>query len=309
MFIAFIGLILFVLSFVVASAVPAGPKKAGATGLAWGLRVIGILIIAAGFFGSTVRQVPTGHVGILTRFGALQGVLREGIHVVVPGVNDVVMMETRTQMEQSDATAASRDLQIINTKLALNFRIDPDKAGDLYRNVGTQYKARIIDPAVQESLKVVTTKYTAEDLIRQRAQVKNEVEIEITKRLRAYNILVDPSGLSIVNFDFSPEFNKAIEAKQVAQQEAEKQKWVLQRAELQRQTEIALAQGKSQAAKLNADALRVQGGSLVIAREWIERWDGKLPTMMGGNNSMMVDLNSLLRTGSAAAGGGNSAAR
>jgi len=302
MFIAFIGLIVFALSFVIASATPPGGNKAGVTASAWGLRVIGILVIVAGFSGSAVVQIPTGSVGILLRFGAIQGVLREGIHVIIPSVNEVVLLETRTQMEESDATAASRDLQIINTKLALNYRIDQDKAGDLYRNVGTQYKQRIIDPAVQESLKVVTTKYTAEDLIRQRAQVKSEVEAEITKRLKAYNIFVDPAGLSIVNFDFSPEFNKAIEAKQVAQQEAEKQKWVLQRAELQRATEVALAMGKSQAAKLNADALRVQGGELVIAREWIDKWDGKLPTMAGGNSSFMVDLNSLISKGQASTG-------
>lgn len=294
MFIAFIGLVLFVLSFAVTASTPPGADRAKLAGAAWGLRVIGLLVMVGGSFGTSVVQVPSGNVGILLRFGAVQGVLREGIHVIVPGVNSVVTMETRTQKEESEATAASRDLQVINTKLALNFRIDPDKAADLYRNLGTQYKARIIDPAVQESLKVVTSKYTAEDLIRQRARVKNEVEEEITKRLQAYNILVDPQGLSIVNFDFSPEFNKAIEAKQVAQQEAEKQKWVLQRAELQRQTDVALAQGQSQAARLNAEALRVQGGALVVAREWIEKWDGKLPTMASGD-SVIVDVNGLLR--------------
>ena len=102
-----------------------------------------------------------------------------------------------------------------------------------------------------------------------------------------------------MNFDFSPEFNKAIEQKQVAQQEAEKQKYVLQQAELQKQTAIAKAQGTAEAAKLNAESLKVQGAGLVIAREWIEKWDGKLPSVYGatGSGGMIFDLGSLMREG------------
>jgi len=120
-------------------------------------------------------------------------------------------------------------------------------------------------------------------------------ETEIIRRLGSYNIIVDPSGLSIVNFDFSPEFNKAIEAKQVAQQEAEKQKYVLQQAELQKQTEVARAKGTAEAAKLNAEALKVNGGGLVIAREWIEKWDGKLPSVASGGSQFMIDLSSIMK--------------
>jgi len=254
-------------------------------------------MIVGGALWSGVTQVPAGYRGVLLRFGAVQGVLSEGIHVIIPGVNTVELIETRTQKEDSEATAASRDLQIITTRLALNFRVDPARVGNLYKMVGPSYNERIIDPALQESLKVVTTKYTAEDLIRQRAQVKAEVEAEITKRLRAYDIIVDPSGLSITNFDFSPEFNKAIEAKQVAQQESEKQKWVLQQAELKKQTEVAIAEGKAQAAKLNAESLKANGGALVIAREWIERWDGKLPNVSAGGSggNFMIDISTLMK--------------
>jgi regulator of protease activity HflC (stomatin/prohibitin superfamily) len=120
--------------------------------------------------------------------------------------------------------------------------------------------------------------------------------MDITKRLKAYDIIVEPSGLSITNFDFSPEFNRAIEQKQVAQQEAEKQKYILQQAELQKQTEVARAEGTAQAAKLNAEALKVQGAGLVIAREWIEKWDGKLPNVYGGTGGGMIfDLSTLMK--------------
>jgi len=296
-----VGVLLFLLSFVLsatAKQMPDGGKMAGGI---IGSRLIGIFAIVGGVIWASAIIVPAGHRGVLLRFGAVSGQRGEGFNVVVPGMETIVPIEVRTQKEESVATAASKDLQAVTTRLALNFRPDAEAVETLFKEVGTDYKSRIIDPAVQESVKQVTSQYTAEELIRRRPQVKNEVESEITRRLRAYNIIVEPSGLSITDFSFSEEFNKAIEAKQVAQQSAEKQKYVLQQAELQKQTEIATAQGRSEAAKLNAAALQVQGGSLVIAREWIEKWDGKLPSVSagGGQNGggFILDLNTLMQQG------------
>ena len=292
--ILFLGVILLISSFVVAGMKSQLPNPGKVQVLAFALRGLAIVVLIGGAFSGGFVQVPSGYRAVLLRFGAVKGVLNEGLNFVVPGMDSVVLMETRTQKEESQATAASRDLQTVTTSLAINFRIDPAKVGELYTQVGTSYNERIISPAAQESVKVVTARYTAEELIRQRAQVKTQVEEEITKRLRQYNLIVEPSGLSITNFDFSPEFNKAIEAKQVAQQEAEKQKYVLAQAELQKQTEIARAQGMSEAAKLNAAALQVQGGSLVIAREWIEKWDGKLP-QVSSSSGTIIDVRELMR--------------
>ncbi|RYG38021.1 prohibitin family protein [bacterium] len=290
-----IGVILFLVSFGVQLVAKKAGDGKGSAGAAWVLRIVGLAMVLFGSFSSTVVLVPAGYRGILLRFGAVKGVLSEGIHTVVPGSDSVVLMEVRTQKEESQATAASRDLQTVTTSLALNFRVDPAQVGELYKQVGDGYKARIIDPAVQESIKVVTAQYTAEELIKYRAQVKAKVEEEIKKRLAAYNLLVEPSGLSITNFAFSEEFNRAIEAKQVAQQESEKQKYVLAQAELQRQTEVARAKGRSESAKLNAEALKVQGGNLVIAHEWIEKWDGKLPMVSSGNSGgVILDLKELM---------------
>jgi regulator of protease activity HflC (stomatin/prohibitin superfamily) len=261
------------------------------------MTVIGILMIIGGAIWGSVTIVPAGYSAVLMRFGAVQGQLNEGIHMIVPGVNSVELLEVRTQKEESTGTAASRDLQVVTTTVALNFRVDRSAVGKLYQNVGKEYKARIIDPTVQESIKVVTSKYTAEDLIRSRAQVKNEIEKEVTDRLSAYNLIVEPNGFSITNFDFSAEFNKAIEAKQVAQQEAEKQKYVLAKAELERQTAVAKAKGEAEAAKLNAEALKVAGGELVVAREWITKWDGQMPTVAGGNQ-FMIDLKGIMERAS-----------
>lgn len=295
MFAVFLGVVIIIFSFVLSGLHQQTSEKVNLKPMAWASRMVGVLMVVGGILWSGVVQVPAGYEGVRLRFGALDGTMNPGIHVVIPGVHRVELMETRTQKEESQATAASRDLQIVTTTLALNFRLAPGKVDEVYGSVGLLYKQRVIDPTVQESLKVVTAKYTAEELIRSRAQVKNEVETEIIRRLQSYNIIVDPSGLSIVNFDFSPEFNKAIEAKQVAQQEAEKQKYVLAQAELQKQTEVARAKGTAEAARLNAEALKVNGGGLVIAREWIEKWDGKLPQVAGGGNQFIIDLNGILK--------------
>ncbi|HMS55911.1 MAG TPA: prohibitin family protein [Fimbriimonadaceae bacterium] len=292
----FFGVIFVVVSFILTGLNKQTTDKVNFRPFAWAMRVFGFVLVVGGILWGGVVQIPAGYVGVKLRFGAPDGTLDPGIHLIIPGVHSVQLLETRTQKEESQATAASQDLQIVTTTLALNFRLDAANIDKIYSQVGPLYKSRIIDPTVQESLKVVTARYTAEGLIRNRAQVKNEVETEIIKRLQAYHILVDTQGLSIVNFDFSPEFNKAIEAKQVAQQEAEKQKYVLQQAELQKQTDVARAKGSAEAAKLNAEALKVNGGGLVIAREWIEKWDGKLPQVSSGAGQYIIDIQSLMKT-------------
>lgn len=293
-----LGILLIVVSLVLRKFNSETGKQINLTPWAWTTRIVAVVVIVIGLVSETVVIVPAGYRGVLMRFGAVTGTYSEGLHFMMPYVNSVELMEVRTQKEESQATAASKDMQTVTTTLALNFHIDPSRVGDIYKEIGTDYKGRIIDPAVQESIKMVTAKFTAEELIKNRAAVKMEVETAITKRLRNDNIIVEPSGLSITNFNFSPEFNAAIEAKQVAQQEAEKQKYVLQQAELESQAEITRAKGAAEAAKLNAQALQAQGGSKVLAREWIQKWDGHVPTVSGqGGGGVIIDINSLMKSG------------
>ena len=294
-----LGLIAFIVSFLLKGLDGQTKDSVNLRPAAWTSRIVGVLMMVGGILMASVVIIPTGYAGVLLRFGALQGQLAEGFNFVLPGVNTVIPIEVRTQKDEATATAASRDLQVVTTNLALNYRLETESVGKLYQQVGAEYRTRIIAPTLQESVKVVTARYTAEDLIRNRAQVKSEVEAEIGRRLSIYFIKVEPGGLSITNFDFSPEFNKAIEAKQVAQQETEKQKYLLQRAELEKQTEVARAEGKAQANKLTAQSLKEMGGGLVIAREWIEKWDGKLPSVSAGGSGgqFIVDLSSLMKQG------------
>lgn len=240
-------------------------------------------------------SVPAGSRGVLLQFGAVQGKLDEGAHFVVPFIQAVEVMEVRTRKEAAEASAASKDLQTVKANVAINYHINPDTVGVLYRTVGTEYATRIIDPATQETVKAVVANYTAEELIRLRGQVKAEIDEGLTTRLAKYNIIVEVGGVSLTNFEFGDEFNKAIERKQVAQQTAEQQKYELQRAELEAKTNVASAKGKAEAAKIEAEALNSTGGSKVLMRVFLEKWDGRLP-MVSGENGMILDLKEILKT-------------
>ena len=290
------GIILIIAAYLLKGVNKATPEKFNLKPVAWVIKIVAIVFIVIGFIASTIVIIPAGNRGVLMRFQAVVGTLTEGIHIIMPYVNTVEIIEVRTQKESSEASAASKDMQIVSTSLALNYHIDPTKTGELYKSVGLDYKSRVIDPAVQESIKMVTAQYTAEELIKSRAAVKSQVEADITRRLLIYDIIVEPGGLSITNFNFSQEFNAAIERKQVAQQEAEQQKYLLQKAELERQTVIAKAKGEAESAKLRALSLQAAGGSKVLAKEWIEKWDGKLPQITSSGSNLIVDLRSLMGT-------------
>ena len=252
------------------------------------------VLIILSVFGSAYYSVPAGYRGVLLNFGAVKGVMGEGVQFVIPFVQRVELMEVRTQKEEAQAAAASKDLQNVSTTVAINYHLNPLQVGNLYKNVGLDFATRIIDPATQETVKAVVANYTAEELIRLRSKIKNEIDTMLTERLKAYNIVVENNGVSLTNFEFSQDFNSAIEQKQVAQQSAEKSKYELQKAEIDAKTAIAIAEGEARSNRIKAEALNQNGGSKVLAREWIEKWDGHLP-QVSSNGNMMFNIDSLMK--------------
>jgi regulator of protease activity HflC (stomatin/prohibitin superfamily) len=210
-------------------------------------------------------------------------------------------MEVRTQKTVENAASASKDLQDVTTQVALNYRINPDNAQVVYQQIGFDYGNRVIAPAIQESVKQVTARFNAEELITKRETVKNQIEEQIKARLAPYNILVDT--ISITEFQFSEQFRKAVEAKVEAQQRAlqaqndlrrieieaqqneakaiGEQKANIARAEGVRQSNVLQAEGESQAITIIDEQLRSSPTYL----EWLktQRWDGKLPLVTGGD--------------------------
>jgi prohibitin 2 len=262
---------------------------------------IGIIIISI-IASSSVRIVDAGNRGILVQLGNVDTdtSLDEGLHFVVPFRDNVVQMEVRTQKVVEDAASASKDLQDVHTQVALNYHINPDKAQVVYQQLGFDYANRVITPAIQESVKQVTARFNAEELITKRETVKNQIAEQITARLAAYNIIVD--AISITEFEFSEQFRTAVEAKVEAQQRAlqaqnelrriqieaqqneakaiGEQKANIARAEGIKQSNVLQAEGEAQAITLIDEQLRNNPTYL----DWLKatRWDGKLPLVTGG---------------------------
>jgi prohibitin 2 len=263
--------------------------------------IIGIIILLF-VVSASVKIVDAGYRGVLVQFGnvATDASLDEGIHFVTPFRDSVVQMEVRTQKTVENAASASADLQDVTTQVALNYRIDPDNAQVVYQQLGFDYGNRVIAPAIQESVKQVTARFNAEELITKRETVKNQIEEQIKARLAPYNILVDT--ISITEFQFSEQFRRAVEAKVEAQQRAlqaqndlrrieieaqqneakavGEQKANIARAEGVRQSNVLQAEGESQAINIIDEQLRSSPTYL----EWLktQRWDGKLPLVTGG---------------------------
>ncbi len=227
--------------------------------------------------------VNAGERGVVMEFGQVQDqVLGEGLHAILPIVTTVEKLSVRVQKHQIPAQAASRDLQDVFTDVALNWHIMADKANLVFQQIGgsEQVVQRIINPAVEEVLKAVMAKYTAEEIITKRGEVKSDVDLALTERLRVYNIAVD--DISLVNVHFSERFSEAVEAKQIAEQEAKRAEFVAQRAAVEAQAAVNLARGQAESQRLVRETLTPQ----LLQKLAIEKWDGKFPMVLGGDGAL-----------------------
>ena len=251
-----------------------------------------ILVLVVLGFSSTTR-VETGHIGIVTNFGAATDkLLQPGLNFKIPFVEGVESFSIQTQKKEADAAAASRDLQAVNAKIAVNYHLDPTKVQEVFKTIGREYQSTVIDPQVQEAFKATTAEYTAEELITKREEVKSKARTRLLERLKRYNIIVD--DFTIIDFDFaSQEFKNVIEAKQVAAQEvlkAEQEKQLqavrnaqaVAKADADKTVAITQAQGQAEAQKLQQQSL----SDLYIQNKAIDKWDGKLPQFSGGNTPL-----------------------
>jgi regulator of protease activity HflC (stomatin/prohibitin superfamily) len=235
--------------------------------------LLGIGFILLMLFWHSLTIVGAGERGVVKRMGRVTGrILDPGMNFTIPIIENTWMANVRIQKEQKEANAASQDLQTVNSTIALNFHLDPAHVTDIYINLGAGYMDRIIDPAIQEVFKASTAQYPVADLLTKRNEVKEKVRILLEERLHKNNIIVD--DVSIVNFSFSPEYDKAIEAKQVAQQQAEQ------------------AQYKLDAARKEAEAMKIKSTALennpnLIQYEAVLRWNGVLPQVTGGSIPMV----------------------
>lgn len=240
--------------------------------------------IAAIYVLSPVAIVPAGSRGVMTTFGAIQErVLDEGLHFRIPLAQTLHVVDVRIQKGEGDGDAASKDMQQVHTKIALNYHVDPNQVVSVFRELGQEVGARIIVPAVQEAVKAATAQYTAEELISKRPEVRERIKALLSERLSKHGVIVDE--FSIVNFAFSKSFNDAIEAKTTAEQLKLKAERDLARIRVEAEQKIANAKAEAESLALQrqqvtSELLRLR--EIENQRQAIEKWDGKLPNVTGG---------------------------
>ncbi len=255
--------------------------------LSWGRRLGILTVLILGFtFLAPFTVIPAGHRGVITTFGKVhEDVLGEGLHFRIPIVNTVNKIDVRVQKGEGEGEAASKDLQTIHTKVALNYHLKPERVAITFRDIGSPQEVgeRIIVPAVQEAVKAATAQYTAEELISKRSEVRDRIRAYLIDRLGKHGILVDE--FSIVNFDFSKSFNDAIEAKTTAEQLKLKAERDLQRIRVEAEQKVAQAQAEAQALKLQKQEITpelIKLREIEAQRMAIDKWNGVLPSVTGG---------------------------
>ena len=245
--------------------------------LMWLVAIFGLVLLL--FIFSPFGTIAAGERGVHLRFTAVTGkVFGEGLYFRIPLVESMQKMDIKIQKLETTAAAASKDLQTVHSTVALNFHIDPERVSNIYQSVGLQYRERIIDPAMQEAIKGSTAKFTAEELITKREQVREDIKNQLGTRLKEHDVLVDE--FNIVNFEFSKIFNEAIEAKVTAEQQALAAKNKLEQIKFEADQKVAEARGKAEAITIESNALR--SNPQILELRALEKWNGVLPQVTGG---------------------------
>ena len=254
--------------------------------------VIGVLIafFAIILIFNSFTTVKAGHSGVVVTFGEVsERVLSEGLHFKIPFAQHIVLVDNRVQKAEAVCSAASKDLQTVSSTVAVNYKVLNSRSADMYKNVGMDYEAIIITPAIQECVKAVTAKFTAEELITNRQSIGDQMMELLKAKVSDYGIEIQI--FNITTFDFTAEYNAAIEAKQTAQQNALKAEQDLQRIKVEAEQKIVQAEAEAEAYKLKSQELTPE----ILLSKYIEKWDGKLPTVISGDDgTMMLDLSKLL---------------
>lgn len=232
--------------------------------------LIGLFLVITIF--SSFQTIKSGEVGLRVRFGKIiDSNLKEGFNLKVPYIEKIVKVNIKVQKIELSTMAASKDLQDIATVIAVNYRVEGDSASSLYRTVGNSYEQVILQPAIQESVKSVISKYTAEEVVTSRTEVSSGSLDELQSKVSKYGIVID--SFNIINLTFSEEYSNAIEEKQVAEQK-------LSTAKLEAEAKIVEAEATKKANDLMKQSLTDE----LISKQFIEKWDGKLPETYAGEN-------------------------
>ena len=258
-----------------------------------GWSICGFLIVIILF--GTFYIVPAGERAVLLTFGkASMEAKGEGLNIKIPLIQQAVKMDVRTQKYEAELTAASKDMQDVKTKVAINYRIVPEAVPEIYKTIGVNYAEKVIYPMEQEINKATTAQFTAEELITKREQVRETMKKLLLEKLKERNIVVEE--ISIINFEFGAEFSKAIELKVIAEQQALQSKNKLEQVKYEAEQRISQAKGEAEAIRIQVEAIRMNGGQAYVQLQAINKWDGKMPMFTGGAMPF-IDVSSVANQG------------
>ena len=242
--------------------------------------VVFVLIIVGILVFNMITTVPTGYVGVKTRFGEVQNdTIQEGLNMKVPFIEKIVKIDCRTQKMEYVMEASSKDLQkISNIKIAVNYGVDKQKANVLYREIGKDFSSIIIEPSIYEAMKSAIANYTAEELVTKRQEVSNLAQETLTSRLNDKGINV--TSLSIIDLSFSEEFDQAIEKKQIVEQQTQQAQYELEKAKIENEKKIENARAEAEVMRQQNQEITektLELKRLEVQQKLIEKWNGALP--------------------------------
>ncbi|WP_322629355.1 prohibitin family protein [Halothiobacillus sp.] len=268
-----------------------------------------IVVVVVIFIGSFFTIIGPGDRGVLMNFGAVSSrVLEPGFHFLIPLEQTVAKLSVQVQKTQSSESAASKDLQVVTTGIAVNFNLVPGRVNKIYRDIGglDTVKQKIVAPAIANAVKAVTAHYNADELLANRDKVRAEIADQIRTSTSKYDVNID--GVNITDFNFSAQYNHAIEEKQVAQQQALKAKYQLQQVQISAQQQIVQAKAEAQAriesakgkaeatvlaAQAESKAMQLKSSAItpaILKLQTIQQWNGKLPRVMTGAGGVVPFL-------------------
>lgn len=257
-----------------------------------GIICIFIVVVTVIILFNSITTVPTGFVGVKTRFGKVQeDVIQEGLNLKTPFIEKIVRIDCRTQKNEAESEGSTKDLQTVKIKIAVNYNVNKETANQLYKNIGTDYTNVIVNPAMLEAIKSSMAQYTAEELITKRAEVSNEIEQTIVEKIenKGFNI----TEFNIIDIDFSEEYDKAIENKAVKQQEVATAQAEYEKQKIQNEKEISIAEKDARVMELQnqqitENTLRLK--ELEVKQSMINKWNGQLSEYMLGNSIPMFNI-------------------
>lgn len=256
--------------------------------IGWSVFAFILVIILFGTF----YIVPAGERAVLLTFGKASMEARgEGLNMKIPLIQQAVKMDVRTQKYEAELTAASKDMQDVKTKVAINYRIVPEAVPEIYKTIGVNYAEKVIYPMEQEINKATTAQFTAEELITKREQVRETMKKLLLEKLKERNIVVEE--ISIINFEFGEEFSKAIELKVIAEQQALQSKNKLEQVKYEAEQRISQAKGEAEAIRIQVEAIRMNGGQAYVQLQAINKWSGIMPVVVG-SATPFIDITSIM---------------